>query len=148
MQSLPQERAAWNQMWWNRIGIQLYDRDILPAIGFTSAIQSTIDCADQSASAFDRYQSRGGSVIQFDRAGRECCSMDINCANLWLMSLLFLLLSPCQPINNVFISKEPIQSGYVSGGWSCNNGQLHRSMHRVWTCKKIVWKRWRDTWTG
>lgn len=31
----------------------------------------TIDCVDQSASAFDRCLALGGSVIQFDSGGRE-----------------------------------------------------------------------------
>ena len=54
------------------------------------------------------------------------------------MSPPFLLLSPCQRINNVvFIFKESIQPGYASDTALCNNGQLHRSMHGFQRCKKI-----------
>lgn len=54
------------------------------------------------------------------------------------MSPPFLLLSPCQRINNVvFIFKESIQPGYASDTALCNNGQLHRSMHGFQQCKKI-----------
>ena len=74
-----------------------------------------IDYADQSTSAFDRCQPRGASVIQFDRVGRELFNGHKLCANLWLMFSLFLLLSPCQPINNIiFIFEGPIEPGCVA----------------------------------